>query len=110
MSDRERRIGLNEAVYREVNEKLREVNEVFASITETFEIVCECGDISCDDRISITPSAYEDLRADPTLFAVLPGHEIADVEDVVSTNDVYAVVRKRPGEPAEVAAATDPRR
>ena len=109
MSDRERRIGLNEAVYREVNEKLREVNEVFATITETFEIVCECGNSRCDHRISITPDDYEDLRADPTLFAVVPGHEIADVEVVVSTNDRYAVVRKRPGEPAEVAVATDPR-
>jgi hypothetical protein len=109
MSERERKIGLNEAVYREVNERLRELNEVFATITDKFEIVCECGDIGCDDRISITPSGYEDLRADPMLFAIVPGHEMADVEDVVSTTAQYAIVRKRPGEPANVAVATDPR-
>ena len=109
MSERERRIGLNEAVYREVNEKLRAVNEVFATITDSFEIMCECGYTTCDERFSIAPEAYEELRRDPVLFAVVPGHEIPDVEEVVATNEVYAVVKKRPGEPASVAVRTDPR-
>ena len=109
MSERERRIGLNEAVHREVNEKLRVVNEVFATITDTFEIICECGDSSCAARLSITPSAYEELRAEPTLFAVTAGHEIPDVEDVVLTTEQYDVVKKRPGDPAKIATATDPR-
>ncbi len=55
MSERERRIGLNEAVYREVNEKLRAVNEAFATITDSFEIMCECGHATCDERFSIAP-------------------------------------------------------
>jgi hypothetical protein len=109
LSDRERRIGLNEAVYREVNEKLRAVNEVFATITNNFEILCECGHETCDDRLSIAPVAYEELRRDPVLFAIVPGHEIPDVEDVVARTEGYAVVKKRPGEPARVAVQTDPR-
>jgi hypothetical protein len=109
VSERERRIGLNEAVYREVNEKLRAVNEVFATITDSFEIMCECGHATCDDRFSIAPDAYEELRRDPVLFAVVPGHEIPDVEDVLARTEAYAVVRKRPGDPAKVAAQTDPR-
>ena len=109
MSERERRIGLNEAVYREVNEKLRTVNEVFATITDNFEIMCECGHATCDDRFSIAPRAYDDLRRDPVLFAIVPGHEIPDVEEVVARTETYAVVRKRPGDPAQVAAETDPR-
>ena len=109
MSERERRIGLNEAVYREVNEKLRAVNEVFATITDNFEIMCECGHATCDDRFSIAPGAYEELRRDPVLFAIVPGHEIPDVEDVVASTETYAVVRKRPGDPAQVATQTDPR-
>ena len=109
MSERERRIGLNEAVYREVNEKLRAVNEVFATITDNFEIMCECGHSTCDDRLSIAPAAYEELRSDPVLFAIVPGHEIPDVEVVVARTDAYAVVRKRSGDPAKVAVQTDPR-
>lgn len=109
MSARERRIGLNEAVYREVNEKLRAVNEVFATITDNFEIMCECGHATCDDRLSIAADAYEELRRDPVLFAIVPGHEIPDVEDVVAKTEAYVVVRKRSGDPAKVAVQTDPR-
>jgi hypothetical protein len=109
VSVRERRIGLNEAVYREVNEKLRAVNEVFATITDTFEIMCECGHATCDERFSIAPDAYEELRRDPVLFAIVPGHEIPDVEEVVAETEAYAVVRKRSGDPAKVAVQTDPR-
>jgi hypothetical protein len=109
VSVRERRIGLNEAVYREVNEKLRAVNEVFATITDTFEIMCECGHATCDERFSIAPDAYEELRRDPVLFAIVPGHEIPDVEEVVAETEAYAVVRKRSGDPAKLAVQTDPR-
>jgi hypothetical protein len=109
VNEHERRIGLNEALYRDVNEKLRSINAAFASITETFEIMCECGHSTCTDRFSIAPSAYEELRADPLLFAVAPGHETGEVEQVVSVTDLYEIVRKRPGDPASIASATDPR-
>ena len=109
MSDRERRLGLNEALFRDVNEKLRAVNEAFAPITDTFDIICECGNSKCDERLSIPPAAYEGVRADPLLFVIVRGHEIPDVEDVVRETETYAVVRKHPGDPALVATTTDPR-
>ena len=34
MEERERRIGLNEAIFREANERIREVNETFATLTD----------------------------------------------------------------------------
>ena len=109
MSDRERRLGLNEALFREVNEKLRVVNEAFAPITDTLDIICECGHPTCDERLSIPPEAYEEVRADPLRFLIVRGHEIPDVEDVVRETESYAVVRKHPGDPAQVAVTTDPR-
>jgi hypothetical protein len=42
MEERERRIGLNEAVFREANERIREVNETFATLTDELMFVCEC--------------------------------------------------------------------
>lgn len=57
----------------------------------------------------LTPQAYEELRGDPTLFAIVPGHEQPDVEDVVERHDGYHVVRKRGGAPAQVARETDTR-
>jgi hypothetical protein len=108
-NERQRRIGLNEAVFREVNERLRGLNEAFSMITDDLEIVCECGAEGCFERLLISADAYEALRADSTLFAVAPGHEAPDVEDVVEQREGYDVVRKRPGPARELAEATDPR-
>jgi hypothetical protein len=51
----------------------------------------------------------EQLRSDSTHFAVFPGHELPDVEDVIARNGTYDVVRKHEGGPAEIAQRTDPR-
>ena len=48
------------------------------------------------------------MRAVETQFVVLPGHERAEIEDVVRGTENWLVVRKR-GEAAEIAAGTDPR-
>jgi hypothetical protein len=110
MSDeRERRIGENEVVFRAVNERIEGLNEAFGMVTETMSVVCECGDIACSQQIEISLPEYERVRAEPTLFVVVPGHEIEDVEDVAERRDSYTVVRKHPGEPAKVAAENDPR-
>jgi hypothetical protein len=107
--ERERRIGLNEAVFREVNERLRKLADRFDPAGRPMDMVCECGNVRCDERIRLTPAEYEELRADPRLFAIVPGHEKDDVEDVVDHRDGYDVVRKHSGEPTRVARATDPR-
>jgi hypothetical protein len=41
-------------------------------------------------------------------FAVLPGHVLPEVEDVVFESDRFQVVRKH-AEEQEIARATDPR-
>jgi hypothetical protein len=100
---------MNEALFREVNERIEGVNNAFAVVTGTMSIVCECGAAGCVEQIVISHKAYEELRADPTLFAVVPDHEVPDVEDVVDRRDGYDVVRKHPGVPQLIAKATDPR-
>ena len=110
MSDRERRIGENEAVFRQVNEQVERLNETFAVFTDHMVIVCECGADGCFEQLRITRDEYEALRSDPALFAIRPGHEIADVEDVVSRKDRYWVVAKRAGIATRIAEQTDPRR
>ncbi len=110
MDDKEARLGSNEALFRAVNERLKDLNETFSTISERFSIACECGDPTCVERISIPPAEYEALRADPTQFAIRPGHEGPTVEEVVERRGEYVVVRKHPGEPSELAERTDPRR
>jgi hypothetical protein len=109
MDDRERRIVVNEALFREVNERVKGLNETFASITEVMDVVCECGSSGCMERFAIAPGEYEALRSNPDHFAIVPGHEIAEVERIVSRCGHYDVVEKLPGEAQRIAEATDPR-
>jgi hypothetical protein len=56
--------------------------------------VCECGDPECDTTVRVTLPSYESVRRDSMLFLIAPGHQAADVEDVVDNGDGYLVVRK----------------
>jgi hypothetical protein len=105
--NREERIGLNEAVFREVNERIENLAETFD--LEHLDLVCECGNGDCLERISMSRSEYEQLRSDPQLFAVYPGHEATDVELLVEKRGGYHIVRKNTGAPEEIAEQTDPR-
>ena len=109
MNKRERRLSENELLFREVNERLEELNESFGSITGEAAYVCECADAACIEQIRLTLGEYERIRSDPTLFAIVPGHVLLEIEEVVAETTRHQVVRKRPGGPAEIATATDPR-
>jgi hypothetical protein len=104
MDPRTERVGKNEAVFREVNERINDVTR-----EDTAEYLCECGNATCTETIQMTVAEYEGVRADPTHFAVLPGHEIPDVEDVVARNERFLVVRKKAGAAAALATELDPR-
>jgi hypothetical protein len=102
-------MGMNEAVFRDVNERIEEVGATFNLTQEPLDMICECGDATCVDRITINREEYERVRADPHLFVVASGHEVPDVEDVVARRPGYEIVRKREGVQAEIAEKTDPR-
>jgi hypothetical protein len=109
MASREERIGLNEAVFREVNERIEHLAERFDLKTQSLDLICECGDGTCEERLIMTRAEYEELRSDPHQFAVHPGHEFPDVESIVGSRKGYDIVRKNRGTPEEIAEQTDPR-
>jgi hypothetical protein len=110
MDERTRRIGRNEALFRQVNEELERLERGLARIAdETLHVVCECGDLRCQERVTVPLDKYEQTRADSSLFLVIPGHEIPSTEDVIEGAGQFNVVRKREGGPQQVAEATDPR-
>jgi hypothetical protein len=110
MGTREERIGLNEAVFREVNERIENLAETFDLGSEQLDLLCECGDPNCRERIVMTHSEYEQVRSESKLFAVYPGHEIPDVERVIDRRKGYDIVEKIEGAPERIAEQTDPRR
>jgi hypothetical protein len=110
VDERARRIGRNEALFRQINEEVEDLNRSLAELTdETIHIVCECGNLQCQERLVVPMSDYERVRDSPERFFVVPGHEIPDTEDVVESHAPYNVVAKHAGGPERLAEATDPR-
>jgi hypothetical protein len=107
-TERERRISLNEAVFRRMNEQLKALAEQFELDREPLLLVCECGYSECDRRLRIPPADYERVRGEARAFFVVPGHELEDVERVVERNRDFNVVMKKPGISSEIAQATAP--
>jgi hypothetical protein len=109
MDSRQERAGRNEALFREVNERLESLNETFSALTNTFQVVCECDKTDCIKQIDVTRGTYEEVRADAAQFFVVPGHEDPAAESVVARTDAYLIVRKHPGRAEQLAVETDPR-
>lgn len=109
MDVREKRLGLNEAVFREVNERLKGLSKLFRwSEREPLDLVCECRTATCAKRIEMSRSEYEALRAEETHFALYPGHADLDIERVISSHPGYEVVEKQ-GQAADAARDLSPR-
>jgi hypothetical protein len=106
---RQERLGRNETLFREINERLERLQKPFDVFTERAEFVCECGNEDCTELITMSLKEYEEVRAVPTHFVLVPGHELQNVEDVVERRKGYDVVRKREATPAQVAREEDPR-
>lgn len=103
MDERDRRIGENESLYRSINERIEDLNTAFGMVTETMTVICECGELECHEQIVLDVPTFEHVRAEPTQFVVVPGHELPDVETVVERHDAYNILRKDRGGPAELA-------
>jgi len=101
---RRERAAKNESLFREVNERIEDLANS-ASFT-TF--ICECRDESCNASVSVTIEEYERIRSDGDCFLVLPGHELAEIEQTIEATDRYLVVKKL-GAGAAIAESLNPR-
>jgi len=107
--ERARRVGLNEAIFRQVNEQIRDLNRDFETDEGTMIVICECGNADCTERLELRVQDYERVRSDPRHYVIAKGHEIPSVETVVEQADGYDVVQKDEGAPAELSKELDPR-
>jgi hypothetical protein len=110
MGFREKRVGVNEAIFREANERIESLAGQFAKLAgrlgwdteKQLELICECDKATCAERIRMSRAEYEAVRAEDTHFALYPGHADLEVERVISSHAGYEVVAKE-GPAAEVA-------
>jgi len=100
--------ALNQVMFREVNERIAELNARWHEAGIGL-FICECSDSDCAESVNMTLDEYEHVRSEGAHFAVLPGHQIAEVERVVGGNGRFLIVEKF-GEAATIARSGDPRR
>jgi hypothetical protein len=101
---RQERAARNQALWREVNERIEELNEQ-AAFTE---FKCECALDGCSGVVSLSVDEYEEIRKTPTYFFVADRHVVPEVERIVRATLRYTVVEKI-GVGARVAKNLDPR-
>lgn len=100
------RVAMNEATFRKINEGVDARPDPSGLLT----FVCECGRLGCNKLVQLTRAEYEAVRRNPRRFAILDGHEIPEVEEVVERHDRFLVVEKTDDPEAEIVEHTDPRR
>ncbi len=110
LEERFRRQARNEALFREVNERIAQLGEDAQAWSPggLVEFLCECGvEGGCGERIRMPLDVYETVRAQDDRFAVRPGHETIELERAVEWTDEYVIVDKVNA--AEPLVADDPR-
>lgn len=97
----------NEMIFRRSNEKVGDGLDAIDAMhieddnpelirTEDFllQFICECSDENCNERIPIRLSKYRDIHENRDTFIVKPGHEVNPIEEVISKEVEYSVVKK----------------
>jgi hypothetical protein len=96
---RAEREAQNQALIRQVNERIHDVLETLGDDGRPGEFVCECGRVDCATMMRLTQEEYEAVRAGGDRFIVVPGHEQPDLDRVYARHEGFVVVGSVP--PAE---------
>jgi hypothetical protein len=113
----ERRLAENEVMFRQLNQQIHEGYEETnrlavednqpeflvnpAHLDTPILFFCECADEKCVERVRLNVHDYDQIHRVPNNFVIVPGHEVASIEEVVSETPDYVVVRKRRTPPAK---------
>ena len=107
VDDRERRLAQNEALFREVNERVEAVAHRLGPASRTSSSASARTPTAPSESCSHWPPTSASA-SDPKQFVVLPDHYTPEIEDLVVEEDSYWVVRKS-GDAGEYVEHLDPR-
>lgn len=104
------RAAKNQALCREVNERIVGLSASLALELAHRDFICECADAQCTQVVRLTVAEYEAIRADPTRFLVVPAeeHVASELEATIERYERYWTVQLV-GDGREIAAKLDPR-
>jgi hypothetical protein len=108
MHPRDRRMAENEALFREVNERVEAIATRQGDDDHVYEFYCECANTDCTMHVAATLAHYERVRADGRRFLVRPGHAVPEAERVVEEGEEWWVIEKL-GDAGAYAEKLDPR-
>ena len=108
MDPRQERLARNEALFREVNERVRAIATVHGDDSHVYEFFCECSNADCTFQLPATLREYEAVRAHGDRFLIAPAHSLPEIEIVVERKEAWWVVEKQ-GEAGELVENLDPR-
>jgi formate-nitrite transporter family protein len=91
------KLALNQSAFRTSNERLRRAAASHRfGVEQRVPFVCECADEGCREIVMLSIEEYEHIRAHPTWFLLVAGHEDAEEmhERIVDAEQGYSVVEK----------------
>jgi hypothetical protein len=105
---RARRLALNEAIARDVNDAVAEVAAHWHRPDEPIELICECSHVTCAERVTLTFDEYRAVRQNDARFVVVDDHVVDEIEQRVGRVGTATIVEKTG--PARDAVEARPRR
>ena len=91
---REQRQAQNQFIFRSVNQEIKRLSEKLLDARSDLEFVCECYDPACIKRMRMRLAEFTEFDRMENCFIVVPGHEDAEVEEVMTRHKNYLVVAK----------------
>jgi hypothetical protein len=93
------RVAHNQEIFRATNEDIEATAQALAPDLPRVPFICECPETACTRTTRLPLSEYETVRADPTHFLVIPGHEVCEVDGeevarVVARETDYTIMEK----------------
>jgi hypothetical protein len=88
-------IGISESsdLFRCVNERIVALAAPLMTPHELLWLICECPNDGCTQTMRMTGPEYDAMRVQPGLYALVPGHERREIEEIVRRTDRYVLFR-----------------
>lgn len=103
---RAHKLAANQSRFRRTNERLeRAAYSHRFEATDRLPFLCECADPGCFEAVWLSIAEYEQVRAHPSRFVLVAGHEEAEAahERIIEAENGYAIVEKTGRAGAEAA-------
>jgi hypothetical protein len=88
-------VGISESadLFRSVNERIVGVSAPVSGATDLIWLICECPNDSCTQTMRMTRLEYDAMCMEPGLYALVPGHEQRELEEIVGRTERYVLFR-----------------